>query len=137
MKRSHHVSWRIRLQKRLITILYPPFIASKIDAGRDLDPSLGVAAVLSGSALVMAAASGKAVVEALICAALSDSDSDTDDDQWRHNSFLHLPPPTHATSDGAGQSGHGSSSWTFVDGADPRVAAVLADLGRGRSASGI
>ena len=76
----------------------------------------------------MAAASGKAVVEALICAALSDSDSDTDDDQWRHYSFLHLPPPTRATSDGAGQSGHGSSSWTFVDGADPRVAAVLADL---------
>ena len=44
---------------------------------------------------------------------------------------MNVPAPTRATSEGAGPSGHGDSSWAPVDAADPRIVAVLADLDAG------
>ena len=67
---------------------------------------------------------GKRAVQA---AASSDEDSDDDDLTWRFVSEETHPQPR-SPDGGAGPSGHGSSSWKFVDIYDPRNKPVLDKL---------
>eukprot|EP00964_Phaeocystis_antarctica_P094709 scaffold61356_cov98-Phaeocystis_antarctica.AAC.1 len=57
----------------------------------------------------------------------SDEDSDDDDLTWRFVSEQTHPQPR-SPDEGAGPSGHGSSSWAFVDINDPRNKHVLDKL---------
>ena len=57
----------------------------------------------------------------------SDEDSDDDDLAWRFASEQSHPQPR-SPDEGAGPSGHGSSSWAFVDINDLRNKRVLDEL---------
>ena len=68
---------------------------------------------------------GKRAVQA--AAISSDEDSDDNDLTWRFVSEQTNPQPR-SPDEGAGPSGHGSSSWAFVDINDPRNKHVLDKL---------
>lgn len=81
---------------------------------------------------------GKRAAAPTVRAAATSSDEDTDDDTtWRCVAAHALPPPRSAaepSDEGAGPSGHGSLSWTFVDVNDPRCEPILAKLAEGDAA---
>ena len=77
---------------------------------------------------------GKRAAAPTVWAAASSSDEDTDGETtWRFVA-AHAQPPPRSSDEGAGPSGHGSLSWTFVDVKDPRCEPVLRKLAEGDAA---